>query len=135
MSAGRILLVDDDAAVRKSVRLTLTKAGYEVVDAEDGVQGVQAIRAGDNPLMVDTIICDLNMPKMDGREAIRFFRSQFPSVPVIVLTGYPESLHAEWLQEHTVTAVLTKPAQADDLIDAVDTAAQEHELFKDQFVV
>lgn len=135
MAAGRILLVDDDPLVRKAVRLTLSKAGYDVVEAGDGLEGVQAIRSGDNPLMVDAIICDLNMPQMDGRAAIRFFRAQFPSVPMIVLTGYPDSVYAGWIQEHGVTTVLMKPVQADKLIDTVDRAAQEHELFKDQFVV
>ncbi|MGH7166173.1 MAG: response regulator, partial [Nitrospiraceae bacterium] len=90
MGLGRILVVDDEADVRKTVRLTLAKAGYDVVEAEDGEKAIAAIKSGDNPLMVDTVICDLHMPKVNGLEAIAFFRSQFPSVPVIVLTGKPD---------------------------------------------
>ncbi|MBI5854079.1 MAG: response regulator [Nitrospirae bacterium] len=63
MSLGRVLIVDDEADVRKSVRLTLSKAGYDVVEAEDGEKGIEAIRSGDNPLMVDTIICDHCCPR------------------------------------------------------------------------
>jgi len=89
MGLGRVLVVDDEADLRKSARLILSKAGYDVVEAEDGEKAIQAIRSGDNPLLVDTIICDLVMPKVNGMEAIAFFRQQFPRVPIIVLTGHP----------------------------------------------
>ena len=89
MPLGRVLVVDDEPAIRQSIRLTLTKAGYDVVEAEDGEKAIQAIRSGDNPLMVDTIICDLQMPKVNGMEAVAFFRQQFKGVPVLVLTGHP----------------------------------------------
>ena len=55
MGRGRVLVVDDEADMRKSVRLTLTKAGYDVVEAEDGEKAIEAVRSGDNPLMLDTI--------------------------------------------------------------------------------
>ena len=48
-------MVDDEEDVRKSLRLTLMKAGYDVVDAEDGAMGIRTIRSGDNPLTVDAI--------------------------------------------------------------------------------
>ena len=87
MSEGRVLVVDDEADVRKSVRLILSKAGYDVVEAEDGEAGVRAIKRGDNPFALGAIICDLRMPKMSGMEAIPYFRSQFPHASVIVLSG------------------------------------------------
>lgn len=135
MSLGRILVVDDDPEVRQSVRLILTKAGYNVVDAEDGEKGIEAIRSGDNPLLVDTIICDLKMPKVNGMEAISYFRSQFPSVPVIVLTGHPDPEGLGWLFKQGVKDYLTKPVEAEKLKSAVATAVKSHELFKDQFNV
>ena len=85
---GRILIVDDEESIRKALRLTLSKAGYDVVEADNGATGIEAIGADDNPLMVDVIICDIRMPKINGLEAIAFFRQQYPSVPVLVLTGY-----------------------------------------------
>ena len=66
MSEGRVLVVDDEADVRKSVRLILSKAGYDVIEAEDGEVGVATVKSGDNPLALNAIICDLNMPKMSG---------------------------------------------------------------------
>ncbi len=90
MGLGRVLVVDDEADIRKSVRLTLTKAGFDVVEAEDGEKAIKEIRSGDNPVMIDAILCDIHMPKVNGVEAIAFFRQQFPQVPVIVLTGEPD---------------------------------------------
>ena len=106
MSLGRLLVVDDEEDVRKSVRLTLTKAGYDVVDAEDGEKGIQQLRSGDNPLMVDAILCDIHMPKVSGVEAIAFFRQHFPTVPVIVMTGQPDVKGATDLMKQGVVDYL-----------------------------
>jgi two-component system chemotaxis response regulator CheY len=132
MSLGRILVVDDEADVRKSVRLTLTKAGYDVVDAEDGEKGIKQIRSGDNPLMVDAIICDIHMPKVNGVEAIAFFRQQFPSVPVIVMTGQPDVKIATDLMKQGVVDYLVKPVTPDKLTDVVNKHAKGH-VYKDKF--
>lgn len=135
MPRGRVLIVDDQPEVRQSLALILRRAGYEVVDGEDGETGIQAIRSGDNPLMVDVIICDVLMPRINGMEAVKYFRSQFPSVPVIVLTGHPEVERAAWFYELGVSDYLLKPISPDVLLDVVDNAVENHELFKDQFVV
>ena len=102
--------MDDEADVRKSVRLTLVKAGYDVVEAEDGEKAIQAIRSGDNPLMIEAIVTDIHMPKVNGMEAIAFFRSQFPSVPIIVLTGQPDLAGASHLSQTGCGGI---PSQAD----------------------
>ncbi len=132
MPLGRILVVDDEEEIRRSVRLTLTKAGYDVVEAEDGEKGVEAIRSGDNPIAVDTIICDIHMPKVNGMEAIAYFRQQFPSVPVIVLTGQPELSGATALFKQGIVEYLTKPVTPETLTEAVNKVAKDH-VFKDDF--
>ena len=133
MGLGRVLIVDDEADLRKSVKLILTKAGYDVVEAEDGQKGIDAIKSGDNPLVLDTVICDLSMPNVDGNEAIGYFRSQFPGVPVIVLTGHPNIENANELFKKGVVEYLVKPIDPEKLIAAVEKAVKGHELFKDQF--
>ena len=133
MAEGRVLVVDDEADVRRTIRLTLTKAGFDVVEAEDGQKGIDAIRSGDNPLSVDTIICDMQMPNVNGMGAIAYFREQFPSVPVIVLTGNPDFKDANELFKQGVAEYLTKPIESEKLVDAVKKAASNHVLFKDQF--
>jgi len=132
MSSGRILVVDDEEDVRKSVRLTLTKAGYDVVDAEDGEKGIKQLRSGDNPVMVDAILCDIHMPKVNGVEAIAFFRKQFPSVPVIVMTGQPDVKGATELMKQGVVDYLIKPVRPEKLTEVVSKHAKGH-VYKDQF--
>ncbi len=125
MALGRVLVVDDEADIRKSVRLILTKAGYDVIEAEDGEKAITAVRSGDNPLMLDTIVCDLQMPKVNGMEAITFFRAQFPSVPVIVLTGTGTIDKATTLFKQGVVEFLTKPIEQGKLTAAVSKAVQQ----------
>jgi two-component system chemotaxis response regulator CheY len=134
MGLGRVLVVDDEADVRKAVRLILTKAGFDVVEAEDGEKGIAAIKADGNALLVDAIICDLYMPKVNGMEAIAYFRSQFPSVPVLVLTGQPDMSNAAAMFRQGVVDYLVKPVEPQKLVVAVHKAAQSHVLFMDQFV-
>ncbi|HSL03843.1 MAG TPA: response regulator [Nitrospiraceae bacterium] len=122
MSKGRVLVVDDEADVRKSVRLILSKAGYDVVEAEDGEAGVRAIKHGDNPIALGAIICDLNMPKMSGMEAITYFRSCFPHASVIVLSGEVTSERAGLLLVQGVSSILSKPIDQDTLLAVVKKA-------------
>ncbi|TAJ25599.1 MAG: response regulator [Nitrospirae bacterium] len=132
---GRVLVVDDEAQVRKPISLSLTKAGYEVVEAEDGEQAIRTLNAGDNPLMVDTILCDIRMPKINGTEAITYFRRQYPTVPVVVLTGYPDVDMAVSLMKRGVQDYLVKPVSKEELLTTVHKSVDQHLLFKDQFVV
>jgi len=135
MGLGRVLVVDDEAVVRKSVSLLLTKAGYDVVEAEDGEKGIAAIKADGNALLVDAIICDLYMPQVNGMEAIAYFRSQFPSVPVIVLTGKPDISNAAAMFKQGVMEYLIKPVESVKLVSTVHKAAQSHVLFNNSFMV
>src|SRR2546428_747477 len=123
MGLGRVLVVDDEADIRKSVRLILTKAGFDVIEAEDGEKAIATAKSGDNPLVLDTIICDLYMPKVNGMEAIAYFRSQFPSVPVIVLTGQPDLSNVSTLFKQGVFDYLVKPFEPEKLTAVVKKAS------------
>ncbi|MDA2910641.1 response regulator [Nitrospiraceae bacterium AH_259_D15_M11_P09] len=129
MPKGRVLVVDDEPAVRKSIRLSLTKADYDVLEAEDGEQAIAAIRSGDNPLAVSAVICDLVMPKVNGIEAIAFFRSQFPGVPILVLTGHPNIENMTELYQQGVVDYLVKPIAPEKLLAAVEKAVSTRRLF------
>jgi two-component system chemotaxis response regulator CheY len=132
MSLGRVLIVDDDREIRQSVRMILTKAGYDVIEAEDGQEGVAQIKAGDNPLMLNTIVCDLQMPNMGGMEAIPFFRQQFPSCPVVVLSGAGTIENANILFKQGVIEFLSKPVDHQALLAAVEKGVNQSG-YKDDF--
>lgn len=126
MSLGRILVVDDDPGVRMAIRWTLTKAGYEVIEAEDGAQGIEAMKVGDNPLVVRTIMCDVQMPKVNGMEAIAFFRSQFPHIPLVVMTAQPDLVGATQLFEQGEVDYLPKPVAPHKLTELVNKLTSAH---------
>ena len=88
---GRVLVVDDEPSVRTIVRLLLEKAGYDVLEAADGEAAIEALNAGENRLVLDVVICDIRMPKINGIQAIEYFQREYPHVPLIVLTAYPET--------------------------------------------
>ena len=81
----RVLVVDDSATVRQQVGLTLKQGGYEVIEAHDGLEAVQKILADNKIVMV---ICDVNMPRMDGLDFLAAFRAdkRCATVPVVMLT-------------------------------------------------
>jgi two-component system response regulator MprA len=81
--AVRILVVDDDRAVRESLRRSLAFNGYSVALAEDGVEALEMI-AADRP---DGLVLDVMMPRLDGLEVCRQLRSTGDDLPILVLTA------------------------------------------------
>ncbi len=132
MSLGRILVVDDDPGMRKSMRLLLVRKGYEVIEAEDGEQGIATLESGDNPVKVVAVICDLVMPKGSGLEVTAYVRSHHPSIPVIVLSGSGAVQTAAALLKQGAVDYLTKPVEPEQLIAAVQKATKDRLQSKDQ---
>lgn len=122
---GRVMIVDDEDTIRKVMRLTLAKAGYDVVEAEHGGEGIAVIGSDDNMLMLDIILCDIRMPKINGLEAIAFFQQQYPSVPIIVVTGFPDQKMATDLLNRGVFSYLVKPVETDELLATVQRAMEK----------
>ena len=127
-SNGRVLVVDDEPDVRKVVKMTLTKAGYDVIEAEDGEKAIEAIQEGENPLLLDVIISDIRMPKINGVEAINYFQQQWPRVPLIVLTGFPDMEMATGFIKKGVVDYLVKPVEKEKLTSAVAKAIEQREI-------
>ena len=125
---GRVLIVDDEADVRKVARMGLEKAGYEVIEAEDGEKAIEQIKVGDNPVFLDVIITDINMPKINGLEAIQFFQQEWPHVSLIVMTGYPNLESAKELMKRGLVDYLVKPVEKEKLVAAVAKAMSQREL-------
>lgn len=129
-SNGLVLVVDDEPDVRKVVRMTLEKAGYDVIEAEDGEKAMEAIRKDENPLLLDVVIMDIRMPKVNGVEAISFFQQQFPRVPIIVLTGFPDVEMATSFLQRGIVDYLVKPVEAEKLKAAVAKAMEQREIHR-----
>ena len=125
---GRVLVVDDEPDIRKVVRMTLQKAGYDVIEAENGAKAIEAINSGENRLLLDVIICDIRMPKINGVEAIAYFQQEWPRVPIIVLTGFPDTDMATSFLRGGVIDYLVKPVEGEKLKAAVGRAMEQREL-------
>ncbi len=83
MSRGRVLVVEDDRAIRIGLREKLTLDGYEIVEAVDGEEARDKL--ADGPL--DLVILDLMLPKLDGLSVLKWLRKSFPDLPVLILSA------------------------------------------------
>lgn len=80
---GRILVIDDEAIVRESIVAYLEDSGFEVIEAENGLEGVACF----NSRQPDIVLCDLRMPEMDGIAVLRKINESNPNTPFIVVSG------------------------------------------------
>jgi len=114
---GRILVVDDDAAVRDITVQMLRQAGYGVVEAEGGHAGLDALGRGE---VYDLVVIDIAMPGLSGVETVRLARERWPALRVLYITGYAEIAGAEL--ETGADPVLKKPFRLTELTAAVGDA-------------
>jgi DNA-binding NtrC family response regulator len=124
----KILIVDDEEQVRNTIRLQLKETDYVLIEAEDGAKAIEVLK-DENVLEIVAIICDVRMPKLGGVEAIAYFRREYPSIPVIVLTGYPDVKLAVEFMKESVVDYLVKPVEKEKLIEVVAKAVSQKTLF------
>jgi two-component system chemotaxis response regulator CheY len=114
----KILVVDDSRTARQQVRNTLVDAGYEVVEAIDGTDGLEKIAGHMDSSLV---ICDVNMPNLNGLEMLEALRSKQPSVavPFILLTTEAQPELVRRAKEHGAKGWIVKPFKPELLVAAV----------------
>lgn len=117
----RILVVDDEQAVRDLLAKTLTMADYDVDSAPDGASAIDRLRA----VEYDLLITDLKMPGMDGLSVIREARRSAPDLPVIIITGYSTEASAIEAINLGVAGYLTKPFRLPRILAATARALGE----------
>jgi two-component system chemotaxis response regulator CheY len=118
----RVLILDDSRTIRTSVKYTLQKSGYEVLLAENGVEGLKVLKENssmsDRPQM---IITDINMPKMNGIEFIKEVKKdrQFKFIPILVLTTESQAEMKNKGKEAGAAGWLVKPFSPEQLTGVV----------------
>ena len=124
---ARIEVIDDDQAIRTTIKLLLERDGHEVVLAEDGRKGIEQFRTG----RFDLLIVDIFMPGMDGLETIRNIHQMRPDIPIIVISGYAFRTALESVPDFLNMAMkfgavssLQKPFRPSQLLSAVSTCLQ-----------
>ncbi|WAC71750.1 response regulator [Roseateles sp. SL47] len=116
--AKTILIVDDSSSLRTVVRLALARAGYDVLEAGDGVAALEALAKAPK---VHLIVCDVNMPKMDGITFVTQVRQhpQHRFIPVVMLTTEGEQDAMNRGRQAGAKAWIVKPFNPPQLLDAV----------------
>ena len=111
-----VLIVDDESAVRRFAARVLSRGGYEVVEASDGAEALELLRARTTP--VDAVVSDIVMPRMNGVELMQALSVSHPELPVILMSGYATAALSE-LGIAAPCSILTKPFPADRLLAEV----------------
>jgi len=124
MSKGRVLVVDDEADIRRAVRLILTKAGYDVDEAEHPEAGATMVKTGANKQPLSAIITDLSMPTVNEIIVIPYLHSQFPACPIIVLSGSKMLDRSAKLFKDADVQFLAKPINQEQLLAAMKKAVK-----------
>jgi DNA-binding response OmpR family regulator len=115
---ARILIIDDEDQPRRMLQQVLIRAGYDVVEARDGNQGLQLFRVS----QTDLIITDILMPEKEGLETIIDLRREFPAVKIIAISGGGRTGNLNFLEVAKrlgAQRTLQKPFELQEMLIAV----------------
>jgi putative nucleotidyltransferase with HDIG domain len=120
MLKEKVLVVDDEKAIRDICLRTLREEGYQAIEAESGEAAIKKTKKEDFDLM----IIDVRMPGLNGLEAIQKIRNNSPELPVLIITGFGTIDTAVECLKQGIHGFLLKPFTAEELISAVDFALE-----------
>lgn len=104
---GTVLLAEDEETLRWTLKTTLTRMGFSVLDAKDGVDAMDLFRRYKDTIRL--VVCDLTMPHMDGWETLAAVRKLSPGMPVVLTSGYDEADVMAEDRDEQPQAYLAKP--------------------------
>ncbi len=114
VAGGLVLVVDDEAGVRRVAVRMLERAGFATREASDGAEAVEMFERG--PEAFRAVLLDLTMPRLGGEEALAAMRARRPAVPVVLASGYHEPEIVRRLRHDTALAFVQKPYKSEDLL-------------------
>jgi two-component system chemotaxis response regulator CheY len=118
MSKKKVLVVDDSATVRQQVAMALTQVGFDVVEAQDGQSGAETIA---RDATISLVICDVNMPRMNGLEMLAHVKSdpKHAALPILMLTTEGQPALMRKAKEAGAKGWIVKPFNAALLVTTV----------------
>ena len=124
-----ILVVDDDASLRQTVRDLLVSANYKVIEAADGFEALEAIKTR----QPDAVLCDWKMPRCGGEAVLKQLKqvSPLPGLPVIVFTAFGDGESAMVAMQEGAYDFLVKPVDADAVLQSIRRALQHSNLTRE----
>ena len=121
---GRVLVVDDDIAIRRVCARVLGGEGWAVTLADDGRKAIAELESSPQPY--DCVLSDVNMPELDGFELVQAVRKRDDDIPVLLMTGDPSLDGAVRAIDYGAVSYITKPFSQEALATAVARAARRH---------
>lgn len=112
-----VLLVEDDAGLRRTHRIQLSRFGYDVLEAADGEHALRLFETC--PARIQLVLLDVILPRMDGVSVAEQLRRSAPHLPILFLTGYEQGRAARWVSRHTRARLLRKPTPGTELSRAL----------------
>ena len=121
---GRLLVIDDEPEIRRNLTIGLTQEDYEVVACPDGISAIHELnRAKESGVGFDYLVTDIFMPDIDGLKILKVIKSQFPELPVLVITGFGDDRLKFTALSEKNTGYLDKPFEIPELVEALDKLA------------
>lgn len=127
-NAIKILVVDDEPDFAQPMAFWLKSKGYAVLVAEDGQKAISAVKE-DSP---DIVLLDLNMPVMDGAEALKRIREFNKDIPVIVISAHVEDRRIPQIKPYGISGVFYKGAAFMEIMSLLEVALKTHKKLKEK---
>jgi DNA-binding NtrC family response regulator len=115
---SKVLVVDDEEALRYLLSTELSAEGYEVDTAGDGDEAIEAIKKSD----YDVVLLDIKMPRVDGFEVLKFIKQNKPEIKVIMLTAYADVKNAIEALKLGASDFVSKPYDLEDILTSINRA-------------
>jgi CheY-like chemotaxis protein len=125
VASGTILVVDDEATVRRVTAKALSHMGFQVLEAADGQEGVETF-AG-HAADITCVLLDMTMPRLNGIQAFEAIRKLRPEVPIVLMSGYAEEEATSQFAGKGLSAFVQKPYEIGTLKEGIWRALAESE--------
>jgi CheY-like chemotaxis protein len=124
----RVLIVDDEASLRRQLMVGLAQHGYEVDECEEGLPALTKIKAAKSKHHpFGFVILDVRLPDIDGLKILSVLKSTYPDLPVVVITGYGSEETVSNVQSREGSAYLDKPFEMEALVSELERIAKKEE--------
>ena len=112
----RILLVEDESALRRSLSLGLNQFGYDVEPCENGISALNKLDLySKNQIDLDLIVLDIQLPDINGKKLGKIIKSKYPEISMLYITGYFDKLEINEIDDFRAEGLMEKPFSAEDL--------------------
>ncbi|MCP4214746.1 MAG: response regulator [bacterium] len=116
--AKKILLVDDEPSLRRTMTLGLSQAGYDTEPCENGITALKKLETyAKNKLPLEGIVVDVHLPDISGLKLVKIMKFKYPGVPIVLITGFADRYNMEEIRNLEVHAFLEKPFSPDELAE------------------